>query len=136
MIVPRPELRTSAPTVVPVPMCSAALARYVMGSLVVVLVSATTSESTSLFVAVSYRKRWIFVWDQVSLAPMSFTPAPTSKGREIHSTPTPPPTPVPNGLLDVAAVPFNRRSGVLARTAPGQVVKPAGPVARPYVAPK
>jgi len=35
------------------------------------------------------------------LSAMSFAPAPTSNGPEIQTIPTSPPTPVPNGLLDV-----------------------------------
>src|SRR2546428_14003254 len=106
-----------------------------MGSFVLVDVSGETTMVAIESPALSYTKCWIFVCDHVSSAPMSLTPAPTSNGPEIQTTPTSPPTPLPNGLLDVNTLPSSSGVGVLPRTGL-PVVNPAGPTARPNVAPR
>src|SRR5881396_2590920 len=107
-----------------------------MGSFVLSEVSAETMMVAIESPALSYTKCWIFECDHVNSAPMSLTPAPTSNGPEIHTTPTSPPTPLPNGLLDVNTSPLSSGDGVLPSTGGAPVVKPAGPIPRPYVAPR
>src|SRR2546426_12633602 len=102
-----------------------------MGSFVLVDVSGETTMVAIESPALSYTKCWIFVCDHVSSAPMSLTPAPTSNGPEIQTTPTSPPTPLPNGLLDVNRSPLRSGDGLLPSTGAGPVVKPAGPIPRP-----
>src|SRR5438445_2624129 len=105
-----------------------------MGSFVLSEVSDETTMVAIESPALSYTKCWIFECDHVSSAPISSTPAPTSNGPEIQTTPTSPPTPWPPGFVDVETRPSSSGVGVLPSTGV-PVVNPAGPTALPYVAP-